>query len=829
MGVCVVNSTYHGSVTPICSSCGVALCWDVENEEYEKHKEFWDNWTCRDCNPEYNGAYERFKKNKETMEVKETENKKVELFKDDKIVGTIERIIYKNEENGYHVLSVLLRDRGKEYTVTTNQLKIHEGTTMEFYGQWVSNPRYGNQFKAERTVEIAPETQEAMVKYLSSSFFKGIGPVIAKKIVSHFGERVLEVLKTDIDKLIEVPGISRKKLDAIRMAWIENSEINEIMVFLQSYNISTLFATKIYEIYGRDCINKIRLNPYQLADDIKGIGFKFADSIAMDMGIPKDSKQRISAAIRYILVEGQKDGHCYLLHHQVLDKTTALLEVRIKEKIDEILEDLIKDNEIKLSNIAEENRYYANEMFYDERYCSHKIDILKTAGRNFDERIIEYWEKGLEEENVKLSDEQLNSIKEIVKNGVSVLTGGPGCGKTTTLKYLIELLSELKLSYTLVAPTGRASQRMMETTGCEASTIHRLLGWDHINKCFMHNEKNQINCEFLIVDETSMVDISLAASLLRAIPQDCQMLFIGDVDQLPPVGPGSFFKDLINSGFVNTYVLNKIFRQGAGSDIIKYAHEVNKGIEPQIDSPIIDPQLWNQKTDCLFVDSELADPYKTYTDYPDWSSLYYGVDAIGMITRLYTETIKKYYGEGLEVQILCPMNVGDVGAIKINEIIQDAVNPPSPEKLEIKVKSKFLRQGDRVIQIVNNYELGVFNGDIGKVVMVNPAEKQCIVEFGSENKSVLYKRDQLLELKLAYCITIHKSQGSEFDCVILPLMNQHFAMLYRNLIYTGLTRAKKLCVFVGQRGAFSRSINNIKQTKRQTSLIELFKLKNLAV
>ena len=744
----------------------------------------------------------------------------------DKIVGVVEKIVFKSEDTGFHVLSVFSKERGKEYTVTINQLKIHEGVTMEFQGQWVTSPKYGNQFKAEKAIEIAPETKEAMVRYLSSSFFKGVGPIIAKKIVEHFGENTLEVLKTDIDRLIEVSGVSKKKLEKIRNSWIENSEINEIMVFLQSYNISTLFATKIYETYGRDCINQIRINPYRMANDIKGIGFKYADNIALDMGFARDCKERIAAGIIYILNEGENDGHCYLLHHQILKKSNEILEVRVQEKIDEILEELVEENIIKLSKISGEERYYSIQLFYDERYCAQKIDILKTAGNPVNEDLVSQWENSLENEEVQLSDEQKTSIKEIITNGVSVLTGGPGCGKTTTLKYLIDLLDKLKFSYSLVAPTGRAAQRMTEVVGVQAQTIHRMLGWDHARGCFMHNEKNQIHCEFLIVDETSMVDIHLASSLLRAVPQDCQMLFIGDVDQLPPVGPGLFFKDLINSGFVKTYVLNKIFRQGEGSEIIKFAHEINKGIEPQIESPLVDPDLWNHRTDCLFIDSELGDPYKNYTDYPDWSTLFYGFDALEMVKKLYMETVKKYYGEGIEVQILCPMNIGDVGAIKINEILQDAVNPPSPGKFEIKIKNRFLRQGDRVIQTVNNYDLGVFNGDIGKITMVNPEEKQCLIEFGTENRSVLYKRDQLLELKLAYCITIHKSQGSEFDAIIIPLMNQHFAMLYRNLIYTGLTRAKKLCVFVGQRGAFSRSINNIRQTKRQTSLIELFHLKN---
>ena len=743
---------------------------------------------------------------------------------DESVVGIIERIIYKNQENGYHVLDVKLNN-GKNYTIVGNHVKLHEGITMEFVGQWITNPKFGKQFKAKQITEKAPETKEAIIKYLSSSFFKGIGPVIAKKVVKHLGENTLHILKTDIDKLSEVPGISKKKISVIKKAWLINSEINEIMVFLQSYNISTLFAVKIYETYGHDCINKIKKNPYKLADDIKGVGFKYADNIALDLGFEKNSKERISAAIKYVLSQSETQGHCYLFKEQIIETATKLLEVKVEEYVVPILNKLIEENEIKFLEIDNIYRYYSINLYYNEKYCANKIAVLNKNNPIYNPHTIEKWFEDLNEDDIKLSKEQKEAIQNIVNNGVSVLTGGPGCGKTTTLKYLVKLLKHLKVDYTLASPTGRAAQRMSEVIGSEASTIHRLLGWDHASGQFIHNEENQLNTEFVIIDESSMIDINIASHLLRAIPKDTQIVFIGDVDQLPPVGPGHFFKDLINSELIAITFLNKIFRQAESSHIVQYAHEINKGKDVDVYSPLINPEIWRKKIDCMFIDSDLSNPYKTFRDYPNWSSLYYDIDAINMIKNLYTTTIHKYFGENKEIQILSPMNVGDLGTERINEVIQDTVNPKTEDKKEIKIRQKIFREGDRVIQMQNNYDLGIFNGTIGKITNIDVEKTECDVQFFSEHSEVHYKRDQMLELKLAYCITIHKSQGSEFPIIIIPLINQHYRMLYRNLIYTGLTRAKELCVFVGQRSAFSHAIKNIKTIKRQTSFMELLELK----
>ena len=748
-------------------------------------------------------------------------------MRDEVIKGVIERIVYKNRENGYYVLSVKISDKSKEYTVTGNHVQLTEGVSYEFTGQWKMNPKFGNQFAATKINEVVPSTGEAMIKYLSSNFFKGIGIAFATKIVKHFGEQTYDIIKKDIERLSEVPGVSKKKLAVIQKSWKENGEINEIMVFLQSYNISTLFSVKIYEIYGRDTVRKVRGNPYSLTDNVKGIGFKNADSIALDLGFAKDSDFRIASGIKHVLNQNENDGHCYMTYKQLCDKTIELLEVRLEDKIEQSIKTLIEENEIKLSDkIEEEKRYYTTKMFYNERYVAQKIDILKSAENVYDANLIEDWLEDMEKKEFKLSQEQIDGVLGVIENGVSVLRGSAGTGKTTTLKYFIELLKLLKIDFTLCSPTGRAAVRMTELTGCASSTIHRLLGVDFIKGGFIYNEENQLNVSgFLIIDESSMIDIHLASDLLRAVPPDCQVLFIGDPNQLPSVSSGNFFRDLIDSKFVNIFKLNKIFRQGRESEIIKFAHEINQGIEPQIYSPLIDPELWKSDVDCMFIDSDVFDPYKNKEDYPDWSSLHYGIDMIEMIRRLYVETISKYYGKETEIQILTPQNIGAIGGEKLSVIIQDSVNPASPNKAEIKIRQINLRVNDKVLQTKNNYELNCMNGDIGKIISINPDTKEVLIEFGNEAKQVLYKRDNLLELKLAYCVTIHKFQGSEVPIVIIPLHNSNYNLLFRNLLYTGITRGSKLVVFVGQRTALQRAVNNNKIIKRQTSLTELLQMK----
>jgi exodeoxyribonuclease V alpha subunit len=735
----------------------------------------------------------------------------------EKILGLVERILFKNEENGYHVLALEV-DGMKDTTAVLNHPNLFEGFTYEFTGEWTLHQKFGHQFKATSAVEVLPSTKDGLRSYLASSFFPGIGPVIANRIINYFdGEDVLEIFNKELDRLMDVPGISKSKLIGIKESWQKNKEINDIMMFLQNHNISTLFAKKIYEFYGKNCVSQILKNPYRLSKDISGIGFSYADRIALKVGFDTESIERLEACISFILDQGSNDGHSYLYENQIKTKSSELLKIDSKDKVSECLEILSRSNEIYDIQLEgdDSKRYYSKKLYNNEQYCAEKIHLLKS--NSFKSKVDDSLFDKLQD-NITLSDEQKAAVLGIVGEGVSVLTGGPGSGKTTSLKKLVKLLLSVGYELALAAPTGRASQRMTETIGLQASTIHRLLVWDHDNKTFLKNERNTIEANFIIIDETSMLDINLAASLLRAIPINAQVLFVGDVDQLPPVGPGDFFRDLISSEIAPVFRLNKIFRQGKESLIIKHAYEINEQVVPRIETPLLTPELWTDGTDCMFVDSAMPELFKANGDYPKWSSLRYGIDFINMISKLYMDYIPKYIGSDKEIQILMPMNVGELGTIKVNQVIQGLVNPADKNKKEIRIKERTFRDGDRVIQTKNNYDLEVFNGDIGKVIEISGGEKMEMTVKFSDSREVIYAKSDIFELDLAYAISIHKSQGSEFDCVILPLMKAHYRMLYKQLIYTGLTRAKKFAVFVGERDALKIAVANSNANTRQTSL-----------
>ena len=716
----------------------------------------------------------------------------------EKIIGLVERILFKNEDNGYHVLALEV-DGMKDTTAVLNHPNMFEGFTYEFTGEWTLHQKFGHQFKATSALEVLPSTRDGLRSYLASSFFPGIGPVIANRIINFFdGEDVLDIFNKNLDRLMDVPGISKSKLVGIKESWEKNKEINEIMMFLQKHNISTLFAKKIYEFYGKNCVSQILINPYRLAKDISGIGFSYADRVALQLGFDTEGMERLEACISFILDQGSNDGHSYLYENQIKTKSSELLKIDSKDRVSECLELLSRSGDI-----------------YDIQLEGEKIHLLKS--NSFKSKVDESLFDNLKD-NIALSEEQKAAVLGIIGQGISVLTGGPGSGKTTSLKKLVKLLLSVGYELALAAPTGRASQRMTETIGVQASTIHRLLVWDHDNKTFLKNERNTIEANFIIIDETSMLDINLAASLLRAVPSDAQILFVGDVDQLPPVGPGDFFRDLISSEITPVFRLNKIFRQGKESLIIKHAYEINEQVVPRIETPLLTPELWTDGTDCMFVDSAMPELFKPNGDYPKWSSLRYGIDFINMISKLYTDYIPKYIGSDKEIQILMPMNVGELGTIKVNQVIQGLVNPYDKDKKEIRIKERIFRDGDRVIQTKNNYDLEVFNGDIGKVIEISGGEKMEMTVKFSDSREVIYAKSDIFELDLAYAISIHKSQGSEFDCVILPLMKAHYRMLYKQLIYTGLTRAKKFAVFVGEREALKIAVANSNANTRQTSL-----------
>jgi exodeoxyribonuclease V alpha subunit len=764
---------------------------------------------------------------------------------------------------------------------------------MEFHGVWIVHPKFGRQFKATKAVEKKPATTAALEKYLGSGLIKGVGPKTAKKIVNHFAKQTLEIFETQIEKLTEVPGIAQKKLETISAAWTEHRAIKEVMMFLQSHGISTLFAVRIYKEYGDDAISNVNEDPYRLANDFYGIGFFSADKVALSIGLDRKSPQRIVAGIQHTLAASREFGHCYLTQSQIKTQVEELLELDLGDHLPGFLKEmeeaeLVMVRQILVSEGRSELCYYSKSLYFDELYVAKRVS-KSTNSPKVDQKRVDIWiDRYCRAKNISLSDEQATAVKGIVCKNFSILTGGPGVGKTTTTLVLVKLLEAMKLKVLLAAPTGRAAQRMIDVVGKEAKTIHRLLEWQ-LGR-FKKDEESPLHVDFLIVDECSMLDITLTASLLKAVPHKSQILFIGDADQLPSVGAGNVLKDVIASGKVSCFRLRKVFRQAQKSLIIKYAHQINHGNMPHIDSPFEKPEIWTEGFDCLFMDSDEAtqaqlnfiakikrlypkmaekqgqedsdmDLYEFRTDEPlvpyeteftipkkfqhvdiekvyeaetkvdellsvlnkvhPWSSLRYGLSASDVVKKLYLEWIPKYCGKEAEIQILSPMTKGSLGTISLNKMIQEAVNPPKKGRGQLIVGEKIFRVGDRVIHRKNNYELEVFNGDIGVINDIDNEELRCEISFFPDGRVVHYERDDISQLDLSYAITIHKSQGSEFQTVIIPVLTQHFKMLFRNLIYTGLTRARKLAVFVGTRKALAIAVKNQDTSRRQTHLKEL--------
>jgi exodeoxyribonuclease V alpha subunit len=743
----------------------------------------------------------------------------------DTIEGIIKRVTFHNPINGYGIINVELlgqTDTENNVTVTLNRPQVFEGVTMRFVGVWTKHPKYGKQFKCESCQELPPATKEAIIKYLSSSFFPGIGPSTAKKVVAHFGEDAIDVFRNNISRLDEIKNIPRKKIKVLKESWEEHFEMNNVMIFLQEHNMSTAYSVKIYKQYGYESIDKLKENPYRLSTDIQGIGFAMADKLAMSLGYTIDGEERISAAIHHILSNNQNDGHCYLTQRQIKIRLKKLLGIDVSDKAQIILDQQEIEEQIvcitlKNNNGNPEKRYYSRDIYYDEKYVAEKVVRLsKKQYISNKESLISDLNSMMENSEFKLSDEQFDAVINSLDKGLSILTGGPGCGKTLTVKFVYDMLVSMDKDIMLAAPTGRAAQRMSEVIGEEAKTIHRLLKFEPGTGKFKKCEKDLLEVDYIILDESSMIDIKLAASLFRAISPSTQILLVGDKDQLPSVGPGNIIADLIESKCVPTSFLTKVFRQAESSEIITYAHSMNKGKLPVTKNPLEKPEIWKDGTDCMFINSSMNWDKKGQP----FNSLNYGLNTMDMIIKLYKDYIPKYLGKDSEIQILAPMNKGTIGTIEINKRVQEAINPKSVDKNEIIIGDRIFREGDRVIQTSNNYDLNVFNGDIGYITKINENDGQLFVEYqnGKNSKVISYERSDIMELNLAYCITIHKSQGSEFKTVIMPVVNEHYIMLYRNLIYTGITRAKKMGIIIGEQEAFERSIKNIDPNIRQTSL-----------
>lgn len=834
----------------------------------------------------------------------------------EQLTGIVERVTFHNEQTGWSVLKVTsFRDPARMTTVLIHQAKVFAGATMEFWGAWGHHPTHGEQFKAVRAVEKKPATAAALEKYLGSGLIRGVGPATAKRIVRHFNEKTLDVFEYKIEELMEVPGIAEKKLEQIKDSWEEHRSIRDVMLFLQGYGISTLFATKIYKTYGDKAIEIVSANPYRLAHDIYGIGFFSADKIALAMGFERAGEPRIEAGIKHVLSASRDAGHCFLTDRQIVADTLELLREPIpRERLLAVLQALLASDQVKKRMLSRDGEklacYYAKGLYFDELTTAQHVKRLLAVPMSVDRERVKTWVTRYCEKNaIALSAEQHTAVCGVAGESFSVLTGGPGVGKTTCTKVLVQLLKAMQRQVLLAAPTGRAAQRMTEVIGYEAKTIHRLLEWAPDKNGFKRDEEDPLKTDFLIVDETSMLDISLAASLLKAVPPGAQVLFIGDPDQLPAVGAGDVLMDLLKSHSVPRFRLTQVFRQAQASSIIRFAHEINAGGVPRILSPLAKPTAFAEGHDCLFVDADEAtqdqiafmqraryaieqtlqapqgaliklgeawqgrlqktsegvevDPLYRPEHFDEqavrapvlvipekfkhvdltqlaqaesttqelmavlksvhpWSSLHYGLTAVETAVRLYTKTLPEWLGKDVEVQILTPQVRGTMGTLNLNESLQRIANPEAPHKRQIQIGARLLRVGDRVIQTRNNYDLGVFNGDIGRVTQVDSEEMTCEVSFsGGEARVINYAKEDLSDLSPAYAITIHKSQGSEFQAVIIPVLGQHFNMLFRNLIYTGLTRAKKLAVFVGSRKAFALAVGQVDNRKRQTALADL--------
>ena len=696
----------------------------------------------------------------------------------------VERITYQNPENGYSVLKVKVKGYSDLVTLVGNLLEVPVGSVLLCRGEWKVDKRYGSQFVAATWEETMPATVYGIEKYLGSGLVKGIGPRFARAIVQRFGTETIDIIETEIERLYEVPNIGRKRVAKIRESWEKQKDIKNVMLFLQGYGVSTAYAAKIYREYGKESIDKVRENPYRLADDIWGIGFKTADGIAAKMGYEKEDPRRCRSGILYTLGQLSDEGHVYAGEEQLVKTAGQLLEAG-ETAIRDTLAGMLQAEDL----ILDKDAIYLPPFYHAECGTSRRLrDLAESTGRSLFDGLFDpsslTAETGIEYDEV-----QLAAIRQAVTSKVMVLTGGPGTGKTTTTQGIIAALKKAGLRVLLAAPTGRAAKRMSEATGMEAKTIHRLLEYNPQDG-YKRNDENPLEGDALIVDECSMIDILLMNNLLKAVPVGMRLVFVGDIDQLPSVGAGNVLRDIIDSQRIPVVRLVRIFRQAQKSRIVMNAHTINQGRFPDTSN--------GRDTDFFFMRED--DPER----------------AAETIVRLVKERLPRAYRESPDrIQVLTPMQRGVVGAANLNLLLQQALNPSGPS---LGRGGYTYRQGDRVMQLRNNYDKDVFNGDLGYIREVDTEERTLKVDF--DGKWIEYDITELDELTLAYATTIHKAQGSEYPIVVMPVLMTHFVMLQRNLIYTGITRAKKICVLLGAAKALAYAVRNVSVLKRNTRLKE---------
>lgn len=704
--------------------------------------------------------------------------------------GIVERITYNNEENGFSVIKIKSRGYAELVTVVGNLAAVNVGAAIRLKGDWRHDSKYGKQFSVVDYRETVPATIAGIEKYLGSGMIKGIGPVYAKRIVARFKENTLKIIEEQPDSLIDVEGIGQRRVDMIKRAWQEQKEIKNVMLFLQSNGVSTAYAVKIYKTYGNESINIVKTNPYRLADDIWGIGFKTADKIARQLGFDSNSFERCRSGLLYVLNELSNDGHCYALRDQLFEAAGSILELDrplIEGTLDRMLEE-------KLVIGDEGNAVYLPAFYYSELGAAKRVRQILAEESKYKAAGIEEHLKNIQEEhNIQYDDIQIEAVKTAAGSKLMVLTGGPGTGKTTTTLAIIKVFQKLNARVLLAAPTGRAAKRMAETTGLEAKTIHRLLEYKP-PEGYKKNEESPLDCDVLIIDETSMVDIMLFYNLLKAVSNETVLILVGDVDQLPSVGAGNVLKDIIESETVNVVRLTRIFRQAQGSAIVTNAHRINRGETPNLKG--------GKSSDFFFIEED--EPQKV----------------VETMTELCSKRLPNYYKVDPvnDIQVLCPMQKGETGAFNLNIILQEALNPA---EVSIKYGGTVYRLNDKVMQIKNNYDKNVFNGDIGSITGIDTEDRMLTICFDGVN--VEYDATELDEVVLAYATTVHKSQGSEYKIVVAPVTMQHYMMLQRNLLYTCVTRAKKILVLVGSKKAIGIAVSNNRMQKRNTMLVERLK------
>lgn len=726
------------------------------------------------------------------------------------ITGYVEHIIYRNQENGYTVLNLV--SDGDEIPCTGIFHVISEGESIEVTGEYVSHPTYGEQFKVSSFREKAPEDLVSMERYLGSGAIKGVGAALAARIVKKFGEDTFRIIEEEPERLAEVKGISERKAMEIAEQTAEKRELRQAMIFLQKYGISMTLGVKIYQKYGIDTYRIVQENPYQMAEDITGVGFKIADEIARRVGIHTDSDFRIRSGILYVLQQSAGEGNTCLPKEILTRRACDLLDI-LPEHIEKHYMDMGIDRKIVLKEMDGTVYVYASTYYYMEANAAAMLQGLHVT-YDVSDTEVEYEVKKIEKKTgMQLDERQLQAVKEAARSGLVVITGGPGTGKTTTINTIIRYFDAQGMDIFLAAPTGRAAKRMSETTGYEARTIHRMLelngGAEGDNAGFEKNEQNPLETDVIIVDEMSMVDITLLYALLKAIVYGTRLILVGDADQLPSVGPGCVLRDIIESGACKVVRLTHIFRQASQSDIVVNAHKINRG------EPVI---LDNKSRDFFFLKRQDANVI------------------ISICIQLIQQKLPKYVdAKPFDIQVLTPMRKGLLGVERLNTILQQYLNPPSPDKQEREYGQMRFREGDKVMQTKNNYQIewqvlsrygipvekgmGVFNGDMGIVKEINTFSETMTVEY-EEGKTVEYPFKQLDELELAYAITVHKAQGSEYPAVVMPLLSGPRMLMNRNLLYTAITRAKKCVTLVGDDVFFQQMIENVSEKRRYTGLKE---------